>query len=677
MEAGMDSLSAVEFRNRLSNELQGVKLPNTLIFDYPTAAAISMFAASQLSQVAGAGQVAPVPEQQKGEKKVGAPGISASQVEALVLEIASEVTGHGVDPQEPLMDSGLDSLAAVEFRNRLSNELQGIKLPNTLIFDYPTVAAISNYAVAQLGPATAALGPVSGGSFVASGAFASVMGLAASLPGRRDDGFWEDLVEKKDSVIEIPFTRWDLDVYYSADPDAPGKTYAKHGGFIEGAELFDPSCFALSAAEAATIDPQQRLLLEAAHTAFLASGKEREQLMGSDVGVFVGQCQYDWFVMVSVGDKFNPYTGTGISASISANRTSYIFGVKGPSLTCDTACSSSLVAADAALSSLRRGTAEGALAAGTNLILGTGPYISFSKAKMLSEDGRCFTFDASANGYARGEGVGAAFLAVLADGDGDVSARALLRGTAANQDGRSASLTAPNGPSQQAVIRRALSEAAASVGEVALIECHGTGTALGDPIEVDALKTVLGEASSVALGAAKTNIAHLEGSAGIAGFLKSVHMLEKKQVPANLHFQSLNPHIDLEDFQAVIPVELHELPSGNVVSGLSSFGFGGTNAHLTFGNSSGRESQRMTVSEPAADEGAITFRHASFPWRETAYRCLRRKITEGRDVHYECTIKSDIFKVCAEHVAFNEIVVPGVVYVEHAMEACHIGSSFI
>ncbi|CAE7256047.1 pikAII [Symbiodinium microadriaticum] len=636
---------AVEFRNRLSNELQGVKLPNTLIFDYPTAAAIR--------------QVAPVPERQEEENKVGAPGISASQVEALVLEIASEVTGHGVDPQdmpEPLMDSGLDSLAAVEFRNRLSNELQGIKLPNTLIFDYPTVAAISNYAVAQLGPTTAALGPVSGGSFVASGAFASVMGLAASLPGRRDDGFWEDLVEKKDSVIEIPFTRWDLDVYYSADPDAPGKTYTKHGGFIEGAELFDPSCFALSAAEAATIDPQQRLLLEAAHTAFLASGKEREQLMGSDVGVFVGQCQYDWFVMVSVGDKFNPYTGTGISASISANRTSYIFGVKGPSLTCDTACSSSLVAADAALSSLRRGTAEGALAAGTNLILGTGPYISFSKAKMLSEDGRCFTFDASANGYARGEGVGAAFLAVLADGDGDVSARALLRGTAANQDGRSASLTAPNGPSQQAVIRRALSEAAASVGEVALIECHGTGTALGDPIEVDALKTVLGEASSVALGAAKTNIAHLEGSAGIAGFLKSVHMLEKKQVPANLHFQSLNPHIDLEDFQAVIPVELHELPSGNVVSGLSSFGFGGTNAHLTFGGSPGRESQRMTVSEPAANEGAITFRHASFPWRETAYRCLRRKITEGRDVHYECTIKSDIFKVCAEHVAFNEIV---------------------
>ena len=190
------------------------------------------------------------------------------------------------------MDSGLDSLAAVEFRNRLSNELQGIKLPNTLIFDYPTVAAISNYAVAQLGPVAAAPS-LGAGPVAASGAFASVLGMAASLPGRRDDGFWEDLVEKKDSVIEIPFTRWDLDVYYSPDPDEPGKTYAKHGGFIEGAELFDPSCFALSAAEAATIDPQQRLLLEAAHTAFLTAGRDREQLMGSDVGVFVGQCQYD------------------------------------------------------------------------------------------------------------------------------------------------------------------------------------------------------------------------------------------------------------------------------------------------------------------------------------------------------------------------------------------------
>ncbi|CAK9054933.1 unnamed protein product [Durusdinium trenchii] len=651
MEAGMDSLSAVEFRNRLSNELPGIKLPNTLIFDYPTVSAISMFAASQLS--ASPAQAQPQ-----------AAGISAQEVEAVVLAIAGEVTGHAVDAQEPLMDSGMDSLAAVEFRNRLSNELQGVKLPNTLIFDYPTVSAISNFAASQVGATSgsaAAFAAVQGGfAGPSAGQAASISGMAATLPGRRDEGFWEDLLEKKDSVVEIPFTRWDLEMYYSPDPDAPGKTYAKHGGFIEGAELFDPSCFGLSAAEASSIDPQQRLLLEAAHTAFTAAGRDKDQLMGAEVGVFVGQCQYDWFVMVSVGDKFNPYTGTGISASISANRTSYIFGIKGPSVTCDTACSSSLVAADAALSSLRRGTAEAALAAGTNLILGTGPYISFSKAKMLSEDGRCFTFDASANGYARGEGVGAALLSL--DDAGAVAVRASLAGAAANQDGRSASLTAPNGPSQQAVIRRALLEASTDSKDVGLIECHGTGTALGDPIEVDALKGVLGEnrTDPLVLGAAKTNIAHLEGSAGIAGFLKSVHMLEKRQAPPNLHFQSLNPHIDMEDFPAVIPTELQELPSGTLASGLSSFGFGGTNAHLTF----------VAAPKPAAPpETAIAFRHASFPWRETAYRCLRRKIMEGRDTHFECTIKSDLFKVCAEHVAFGEIVVPGVVYVEHAMEA--------
>ncbi|CAK9099313.1 Polyketide synthase PksJ (PKS) [Durusdinium trenchii] len=632
---------AVEFRNRLSNELPGIKLPNTLIFDYPTVSAISMFAASQLS-------ASPAQAQPQARN---AAGISAQEVEAVVLAIAGE---------EPLMDSGMDSLAAVEFRNRLSNELQGVKLPNTLIFDYPTVSAISNFAASQVGATSgsaAAFAAVQGGP--SAGQAASISGMAATLPGRRDEGFWEDLLEKKDSVVEIPFTRWDLEMYYSPDPDAPGKTYAKHGGFIEGAELFDPSCFGLSAAEASSIDPQQRLLLEAAHTAFTAAGRDKDQLMGAEVGVFVGQCQYDWFVMVSVGDKFNPYTGTGISASISANRTSYIFGIKGPSVTCDTACSSSLVAADAALSSLRRGTAEAALAAGTNLILGTGPYISFSKAKMLSEDGRCFTFDASANGYARGEGVGAALLSL--DDAGAVAVRASLAGAAANQDGRSASLTAPNGPSQQAVIRRALLEASTDSKDVGLIECHGTGTALGDPIEVDALKGVLGESlDPLVLGAAKTNIAHLEGSAGIAGFLKSVHMLEKRQAPPNLHFQSLNPHIDMEDFPAVIPTELQELPSGTLASGLSSFGFGGTNAHLTF----------VAAPKPAAPpETAIAFRHASFPWRETAYRCLRRKIMEGRDTHFECTIKSDLFKVCAEHVAFGEIVVPGVVYVEHAMEA--------
>ncbi|CAK9055123.1 unnamed protein product [Durusdinium trenchii] len=593
-----------------------------------------------------------------------APAVSADQVQSMVLAVAGEVTGSVVAAQEPLMEAGMDSLSAVEFRNRLSNELPGVKLPNTLIFDYPTVSAISNFAASQVGATSgsaAAFAAVQGGfAGPSAGQAASISGMAATLPGRRDEGFWEDLLEKKDSVVEIPFTRWDLEMYYSPDPDAPGKTYAKHGGFIEGAELFDPSCFGLSAAEASSIDPQQRLLLEAAHTAFTAAGRDKDQLMGAEVGVFVGQCQYDWFVMVSVGDKFNPYTGTGISASISANRTSYIFGIKGPSVTCDTACSSSLVAADAALSSLRRGTAEAALAAGTNLILGTGPYISFSKAKMLSEDGRCFTFDASANGYARGEGVGAALLSL--DDAGAVAVRASLAGAAANQDGRSASLTAPNGPSQQAVIRRALLEASTDSKDVGLIECHGTGTALGDPIEVDALKGVLGEnrTDPLVLGAAKTNIAHLEGSAGIAGFLKSVHMLEKRQAPPNLHFQSLNPHIDMEDFPAVIPTELQELPSGTLASGLSSFGFGGTNAHLTF----------VAAPKPAAPpETAIAFRHASFPWRETAYRCLRRKIMEGRDTHFECTIKSDLFKVCAEHVAFGEIVVPGVVYVEHAMEA--------
>jgi acyl transferase domain-containing protein/NADPH:quinone reductase-like Zn-dependent oxidoreductase/acyl carrier protein len=598
------------------------------------------------------------------EQKSAGVAVTAEDLARLVMTTALEVSGSAtVGADEPLMDAGMDSLAAVEFRNRLANELPMVKLPNTLIFDYPTVSSISEFAASQIAPVEAtpavlAAGATSGASLME--APVQVGGLASYFPGGRNHEYWSNLNQGRDSVIEIPYTRWDLATYFDADADVPGKIYCKHGGFIDGAEMFDAGLFGLSGAEVKTIDPQQRLLLELAQLSFSAAGLEKASLMGADVGVFIGQCQYDWFVLTSSGQSFNPYTGTGISASISANRISYIFGLKGPSVTSDTACSSSLVAADAALSNVRRRVINSSVIGGTNLILGVAPYIGFCKAKMLDVEGRCKTFNATADGYTRGEGAGTVYIS-----SGELGGRvgAVLRSTAANQDGRSASLTAPNGPSQVKVLLRACLEAGIAPGAISVVESHGTGTGLGDPIEVDALRNTHGKdrGQPLCLGAAKSGLAHLEGSAGMAGFEKAIAMVARRWIPPNLHCNELNSHIDLEDFDALVQSESTKLRGDVISSGLSSFGFGGTNTHLVVAEDSSR------VVAPVAQ--VVEFKRQPFSWTGPIYRLLRHKIQEGGNTVFEAPIKSDVFSVVSEHVVFGEIVTPGVVYVESAMEA--------
>eukprot|EP00820_Chromera_velia_P026862 Cvel_35394.t2-p1 / transcript=Cvel_35394.t2 / gene=Cvel_35394 / organism=Chromera_velia_CCMP2878 / gene_product=Putative inactive phenolphthiocerol synthesis, putative / transcript_product=Putative inactive phenolphthiocerol synthesis, putative / location=Cvel_scaffold6455:1-2906(-) / protein_length=968 / sequence_SO=supercontig / SO=protein_coding / is_pseudo=false len=396
-------------------------------------------------------------------------------------------------------------------------------------------------------------------------------------------------------MSEVPLSRWNNEAVYDPDPDTKGTTYVREAAFIEDVELFDNGFFSISAAEAKTMDPQQRHMLEVAYEALSHAGESRETLVGSSTGVFIGCCQNDWQSLGVKSGQSSALASTGGSSAVLSNRISYAFGLTGPSMTIDTACSSSLVALHGAQQGLRGGSCDLAIVGGVNLMLGPFVFISFCKARMLSPGGRCKTFDASADGYARGEGAGAVVLQRVADVRAQKKAVfAVVRGAAVNHVGRAASLTAPNGPSQQEVIRCALRDGGVEASDVCFVEAHGTGTALGDPIEVGALKAVYAEgreaANPLVVGALKTSIGHLEGAAGIAGFIKLVLVLQHRSAPPNLRLKQLNPHLDIEGFPVVFPTEAvalggmggatSSLRHRKLIGGVSSFGFGGANAHV-------------------------------------------------------------------------------------------------
>ena len=338
------------------------------------------------------------------------------------------------------------------------------------------------------------------------------------------------------------------------------------------------------------MDPQQRLLMTVAWEALENAGQSPELLMGSSTGVFVGISSSDYWQMQmqrSALKDIDAYFATGMSHSVASGRLSYFLGLQGPSIAVDTACSSSLVAAHLACQSLRSGECNLALAGGVNLILSPELVINFSKARMMAADGRCKVFDAAADGYVRGEGAGIVVLKRLSDAekDGD-RILAVIRGSAVNQDGRSNGLTAPNGPAQQAVIRQALSNAEVKPAEVDFVETHGTGTALGDPIEVQALAAVLGEGRGqdrpLTIASIKTNIGHLESAAGVAGLMKVVAALQHEEIPPHLHFKEPNPYIPWRDLPVRVSTASMPWPAGKRrrIAGVSAFGFSGTNAHV-------------------------------------------------------------------------------------------------
>jgi acyl transferase domain-containing protein/SAM-dependent methyltransferase len=457
----------------------------------------------------------------------------------------------------------------------------------------------------------------------------AIIGMGARFPGGVTDPetLWRVLHEGRDTITEIPADRWDVDAYYDPDPDTPGKMYTRHGAFLDHVDRFDAPFFGISPREAAAMDPQQRLLLEVAWEALENAGQSQERVR-TEGGVFVALSNSDYSRLVMRDPaEIDVYSSTGNNFSIAAGRLSYILGWRGPSLVVDTACSGSLVAVHLACQSLRAGECRVALAGGVNLILTPEININFSKARMMAPDGHCKTFDASADGYVRGEGAGVVVLKRLthAVADGD-RVLAVIAGSAINQDGQSGGLTVPNGPSQEAVIRRALADSQLTPADIGYIEAHGTGTALGDPIEAHALAAVFGHdrpsTQPLVLGSLKTNLGHLESAAGVAGLMKAVLALQHEAIPAHLHFRTMNPHIDWNGLPVVIPTAARPWPRGATPrrAGVSSFGFSGTNAHVIVEEApaTGRAVESTNATQPqilalsARSDAALTQQIAAF-----------------------------------------------------------------
>ncbi len=419
----------------------------------------------------------------------------------------------------------------------------------------------------------------------------AIVGMGCRFPGANDPtSFWELLQAGRDAVVEVPESRWKIEDYYDANPDAPGKMSTRWGGFVDGVDKFDPEFFGISPREAVSMDPQQRLLLEVAWEALENAGQGPRDLAACRTGIFVGLTS-DEYAQLSYrsGDlsRFNAYFASGTARSVAGGRISYILGVEGPNMSIDTACSSSLVALHSACMYLRMHECRMALAGGVTVILSPEIGIAFSRAHMMAADGRCKAFDSRADGFVRSEGCGMVVLKRLSDAvsDGD-HILAVIRGSAVNQDGRSSGMTAPNGMAQEALIRAALAQAGVRPEEIGYVEAHGTGTSLGDPIEAHALAAVLGrgrdDQNPLVVGSVKTNLGHLEAAAGIAGLIKAVLVLGHEFIPPHLHFESLNPHIDWEGAPVEIPVQGRAWPRGERrrLAGVSSFGFSGTNAHV-------------------------------------------------------------------------------------------------
>jgi acyl transferase domain-containing protein len=419
----------------------------------------------------------------------------------------------------------------------------------------------------------------------------AIVGYAARFPGAADaDEFWQVLAEGRDAISEVPADRWDVDEFFDPDPDTPGKVATRRAGFVDDVTGFDAPFFGMSTREARMLDPQHRLLLETAWRAVEHSGTAPTALADTSTGVFVGLATHDYLGMASgelTFPEIEAYMAIGTSNAAAAGRISFRLGLQGPAVAVDTACSSSLVAIHQACQALRLEECDLALAGGANVLLTPATMITFSHAHMLAPDGRCKTFDAAADGYVRGEGCGVIVIKRLEDAirDGD-RIRAVIRGSAINQDGASGGLTVPNGVAQQRVIADALKRAGLAPADVDYLEAHGTGTSLGDPIEAQAAGAVFGAGRETSdpllIGSAKTNIGHLEAAAGIAGVIKVILSLENELLPPHLHFRNPSPHIPwdrlaLQVVQEPTPWKRNGRPR---IAGISSFGFAGTNAHV-------------------------------------------------------------------------------------------------
>ena len=582
---------------------------------------------------------------------------------------ALHVEARELDPSAPLSNYGLQSVTVMDIAAQLSQWI-GFKISPNIVYDFPTINALTKHLAelsAQRATATSAKNkkdvaaavplhverPI-GGAAVSAAAVnegIAVIGMACKFPGGCDtlDAYWDLLKNGRDAVTEYPAERFDVNEFYDPDHQAPGKLNSKWGGFVDGIDMFDAEFWSISPREADRLDPQQRMCLEMAWEALEDAGQVPARLAGGRHGVFVGLSVSDYGQLELLEDSVaDAYFSTGSFICMNANRLSYLLDFQGPSVAMDTACSSSTVATHLACNSIRNGEAELCLAGGVNAILTPTGGLTLTKTTALSPDGHCFTFDERANGFVRAEGCGMVVLkrlsAALADGD---RIHCVIAGSAVNQDGRSQGLTAPNGLAQQALLEEAYRRAGRDIADLAYIECHGTGTSLGDHIEVEAIGQVLGRhhragSSRVVLASVKANLGHLECASGMASLVKVALAMERNYIPPSIHSERPNPHIDFEHLPVVVSKGCDWPADKPRLAGISSFGFGGTNAHLVIEAAPAQQQQQeQPTPVPASEPYTIAISARTLDaLRATAARLadyLESKKTENislRDICY-------------------------------------------
>lgn len=567
------------------------------------------------------------------QEMVGSRSVLRWCKDAISNEIAqvTESAREAIDPDRNFLSLGISSLKAIEIIGKLE-EIFGLTLSASQLFEFPTISQFaamlvqkyadhlsckmmakpapeaspakrerSNVNVMDLPPAVIASRRSSTENHIA------IIGMACRFPGAPDlASYWKLLVEGRDAVTEVPDDHWDWHEHYDSNPEAENKTYSRWGGFLKNLDLFDAAFFNISPREAKLIDPQQRIFLETAWETFEHSGYSPESLAGQQVGVFAGASYNGYYQRIASSLRQSDHgAGVGNLNAIIPNRVSFFLNLHGPSILVDTLCSSSLVAIHLACQSMRNGECSLALAGGVNLLLSPETYVGMSRMKAYAMDGRCKAFDHRANGIVSGEGAGAVLLKPLGRAlqDGD-TVYAVIRGSAMNHGGQANGLLAPNPGAQAQVIREAIEAAGISADSITYVEAHGTGTSLGDPIEVDGLTKAFRHDTQrrqfCRIGSVKTNIGHLEPAAGVAGLIKVVLAMQHQQLPPVLHFEKPNPLISFEASPFIVNAELSRWNSdGPRRAGISSFGLGGTNAHVVLEEPPVRSAKRRDTERPA------------------------------------------------------------------------------